>query len=115
LFFIAHWCPSCERFAPYFRIVAKKVKRWRNMIRIGVIDCGIEQNNPACDEHGVTYVPTFKLYYAESKEQGFETGDDTFTVDDFIHDIINFVGEHPKKPKAWPVVKPLGLVNNSSD
>jgi hypothetical protein len=77
------------------------------MIRVAVIDCGLEQNSPACDDHGVQYVPTFKLYYAYSKDPGFETGDDSFSVDDFMHDIIEFIGEHPTKPKSWPVLKPL--------
>lgn len=34
---------------------------WESAIRVGVLDCGEEENYETCKEYGIHYYPTFRV------------------------------------------------------
>uniref|UniRef100_A0A8D0KRQ7 Quiescin sulfhydryl oxidase 2 n=1 Tax=Strix occidentalis caurina TaxID=311401 RepID=A0A8D0KRQ7_STROC len=59
--FYSSSCGHCIAFAPTWRALAGDVKDWESAIRVGVLDCGEEENYETCKEYGIHYYPTFRL------------------------------------------------------
>uniref|UniRef100_A0A8D0ENC9 Sulfhydryl oxidase n=1 Tax=Strix occidentalis caurina TaxID=311401 RepID=A0A8D0ENC9_STROC len=59
--FYSSSCGHCIAFAPTWRALAGDVKDWESAIRVGVLDCGEEENYETCKEYGIHYYPTFRV------------------------------------------------------
>uniref|UniRef100_A0A8B9FJP6 Sulfhydryl oxidase n=1 Tax=Amazona collaria TaxID=241587 RepID=A0A8B9FJP6_9PSIT len=59
--FYSSSCGHCTAFAPTWRALAGDVKDWESAIRLGVLDCGEEENYQTCKEYGIHYYPTFRV------------------------------------------------------
>ncbi|XP_013389578.1 sulfhydryl oxidase 2-like [Lingula anatina] len=59
--FYSSWCGHCVRFAPTYLKVAQFVKGWRQVIRVGAVDCAQDYNTALCKEYGIDMYPTIKV------------------------------------------------------
>ena len=76
--FYASWCGHCQRYAAEFKKFAENVKHWKNLFRVGVIDCGDKtflknrvSNFEACFKANVNHYPTILVYNAYHKIPDF--------------------------------------------
>ncbi|XP_051166637.1 sulfhydryl oxidase 2-like isoform X2 [Leptopilina boulardi] len=65
--FYSTWCGHCVRFAPIWKTFASNVVNWRTIVRIAVIDCANDDNNPICREYEVMHYPTVKFFSINTK------------------------------------------------
>uniref|UniRef100_A0A8D0KRE0 Sulfhydryl oxidase n=1 Tax=Strix occidentalis caurina TaxID=311401 RepID=A0A8D0KRE0_STROC len=94
--FYSSSCGHCIAFAPTWRALAGDVKDWESAIRVGVLDCGEEENYETCKEYGIHYYPTFRVTGADRELQ---------TVRQMM---IDFLQNHSQelRPPACPPLDP---------
>ncbi|KAJ3661101.1 hypothetical protein Zmor_005517 [Zophobas morio] len=61
--FYASWCGYCQRFAPSWKEFATEAASWRDIVRIGVVECSDEQNINLCRDFGITKYPTVRYFH----------------------------------------------------
>uniref|UniRef100_A0A8C4Y5W8 Sulfhydryl oxidase n=2 Tax=Gopherus evgoodei TaxID=1825980 RepID=A0A8C4Y5W8_9SAUR len=109
--FYSSSCGHCIGFAPTWRALAGDVKDWESAIRIGVLDCGEEENYKTCKEYGILYYPTFRYFKAFTKQ--FTTGENYKGSDRELQTVrqmmIDFLQNHSQesRPPACPPLDPI--------
>ncbi|KAM8796558.1 sulfhydryl oxidase 2 [Eudromia elegans] len=109
--FYSSSCGHCVAFAPTWRALAGDVKDWEPAIRIGVLDCGEEENYETCKEYGIHYYPTFRYFKAFTKQ--FTTGENYKGADRELQTVrqmmIDFLQNHSQelRPPACPPLDPV--------
>uniref|UniRef100_A0A8B9W444 Sulfhydryl oxidase n=1 Tax=Anas zonorhyncha TaxID=75864 RepID=A0A8B9W444_9AVES len=109
--FYSSSCGHCIAFAPTWRALAGDVKDWESAIRIGVLDCGEEENYETCKEYGIHYYPTFRYFKAFTKQ--FTTGENSRGADRELQTVrqmmIDFLQNHSQesRPPACPSLDPV--------
>ncbi|XP_027543735.1 sulfhydryl oxidase 2 [Neopelma chrysocephalum] len=110
--FYSSSCGHCIAFAPTWRALAGDVKDWESAIRLGVLDCGEEENYETCKEYGIHFYPTFRYFKAFTKQ--FTTGEDYQGGADrepqTVHQkMIDFLQNHSQevRPPACPPLDPV--------
>ncbi|OXB67108.1 hypothetical protein ASZ78_005681 [Callipepla squamata] len=109
--FYSSSCGHCIAFAPTWRALAGDVKDWESAIRIGVLDCGEEENYETCKEYGIHFYPTFRFFKAFTKQ--FTTGENYKGADRELQTVrqmmINFLQNHSQesRPPACPSLDPV--------
>ncbi|EMP34619.1 Sulfhydryl oxidase 2, partial [Chelonia mydas] len=84
---------------------------WEPAIRIGVLDCGEEENYETCKEYGILYYPTFRYFKAFTKQ--FTTGENYKGSDRELQTVrqmmIDFLQNHSQesRPPACPPLDPI--------
>uniref|UniRef100_A0A8C4XMD0 thiol oxidase n=1 Tax=Falco tinnunculus TaxID=100819 RepID=A0A8C4XMD0_FALTI len=109
--FYSSSCGHCIAFAPTWRALAGDVKDWESAIRVGVLDCGEEENYETCKEYGIHYYPTFRYFKAFTKQ--FTTGENYKGADRELQTVrqmmIDFLQNHSQelRPPACPPLDPV--------
>ncbi|XP_065593409.1 sulfhydryl oxidase 2 [Cyrtonyx montezumae] len=109
--FYSSSCGHCIAFAPTWRALAGDVKDWESAIRIGVLDCGEEENYETCKEYGIHFYPTFRFFKAFTKQ--FTTGENYKGADRELQTVrqmmIDFLQNHSQesRPPACPLLDPV--------
>lgn len=109
--FYSSSCGHCVAFAPTWRALAGDVKDWESAIRVGVLDCGEEENYETCKEYGIHFYPTFRFFKAFTKQ--FTTGENYKGADRELQTVrqmmIDFLQNHSQesKPPACPPLDPV--------
>nr|XP_022907868.1 sulfhydryl oxidase 1-like [Onthophagus taurus] len=67
--FYNSWCGFCQRYAPLWKSLGSDTRNWKDMVKIGAIDCSNEDNSPICREFEIMSFPTLR-YFHEDYEQG---------------------------------------------
>lgn len=67
--FYNSWCGFCQRFAPSWKALASDLRGWKDIIRIGAIDCTNEDNTPICRDFEIMGYPTLR-YFHENYQEG---------------------------------------------
>lgn len=62
--FYNSYCGHCRAFAPKFKDFANQVVRWKNVMKLGVIDCSIEENNEICRQFEIMAYPSLRYLHA---------------------------------------------------
>ncbi|KFP83553.1 Sulfhydryl oxidase 2, partial [Acanthisitta chloris] len=84
---------------------------WESAIRVGVLDCGDEENYETCKEYGIHYYPTFRYFKAFTKQ--FTTGENYQGADRELQTVrqmmIDFLQNHSQevRPPACPQLDPV--------
>lgn len=63
--FYNSYCGHCRAFAPKFKEFASELVRWKNVIKLGVIDCSIEENNEICRQFEIMAYPSLRYLQAD--------------------------------------------------
>ncbi|XP_021269680.1 sulfhydryl oxidase 2 isoform X2 [Numida meleagris] len=112
--FYSSSCGHCIAFAPTWRALAGDVKDWESAIRIGVLDCGEEENYETCKEYGIHFYPTFRFFKAFTKQ--FTTGENYKGADRELQTVrqmmIDFLQNHSQESRP-PACPPLDPVSSS--
>ncbi|XP_027587526.2 sulfhydryl oxidase 2 isoform X1 [Pipra filicauda] len=110
--FYSSSCGHCIAFAPTWRALAGDVKDWEPAIRLGVLDCGEEENYESCKEYGIHFYPTFRYFKAFTKQ--FTTGENYQAGADrepqtVRQKMIDFLQNHSQevRPPACPPLDPV--------
>ncbi|KAF7237277.1 Sulfhydryl oxidase 2 [Varanus komodoensis] len=109
--FYSSSCGHCVSFAPTWRALAGDVHEWDPAIRVGVLDCGDEENYGTCKEYGIPYYPTFRYFRAFTRQ--FTTGESRLGADrepqTVRQTMIDFLQNHSReaKPPACPPLEPM--------
>ncbi|XP_028939887.1 sulfhydryl oxidase 2 [Antrostomus carolinensis] len=89
----------------------QKQPDWESAIRVGVLDCGEEENYETCKEYGIHYYPTFRYFKAFTKQ--FTTGENYKGADRELQTVrqmmIDFLQNHSQelRPPACPPLDPV--------
>lgn len=62
--FYNSYCGHCRSFAPKFKEFASELLRWKQVIKLGVIDCSIEENNEVCRQFEIMAYPSLRYLHA---------------------------------------------------
>ncbi|PKU34869.1 sulfhydryl oxidase 2 [Limosa lapponica baueri] len=104
--FYSSSCGHCIAFAPTWRALAWDVKDWESAIRVGVLDCGEEENYETCKEYGIHYYPTFRcfIFFVNLYSAGADR--ELRTVRQMM---IDFLQNHSQelRPPACPPLDPV--------
>ncbi|XP_066947378.1 sulfhydryl oxidase 2-like isoform X2 [Macrobrachium rosenbergii] len=94
--FYNSWCGHCIQFAPTWKLFGKDIRDWQHTIKVGVIDCSVDENNGICREYEVMGYPTMRLFAARTKKG--DVGKDTYSrnVEDLNKSVITFLVEQQK-------------------
>ncbi|XP_073169859.1 sulfhydryl oxidase 2 isoform X6 [Lepidochelys kempii] len=110
--FYSSSCGHCIGFAPTWRALAGDVRDWEPAIRIGVLDCGEEENYETCKEYGILYYPTFRYFKAFTKQfttgENYKAGSDR-ELQTVRQMMIDFLQNHSQesRPPACPPLDPI--------
>ena len=105
----AHWCGSCQRAAPHWKLLSNETSLWKNVIRVAALDCALPENREICTRVDVKWYPTFRLFPALKEDMSgslFEVKD-VADKESFMRKMIEFIESHQEKPKHWPELTPL--------
>uniref|UniRef100_A0A2A4JRH9 Sulfhydryl oxidase n=1 Tax=Heliothis virescens TaxID=7102 RepID=A0A2A4JRH9_HELVI len=61
--FYNSYCGHCRAFAPKFKDLAGEMVHWKNIIKLAVIDCSVEENNEICREFEVMAYPSLRYLH----------------------------------------------------
>ena len=67
--FYNSWCGFCQRFAPSWKALASDLRGWKDLIRVGAIDCTNPDNTPLCRDFEIMSYPTLR-YFHENYQEG---------------------------------------------
>lgn len=98
--------PSGQNFAKTFRPLATGLAKWRPLLRVGGIDCAVEENNPTCTDHNTTGYPTLKIYPGDHRE-GDSDPDKLLggrTIPMLRHTIATFLANVERLPLLEPAL-----------
>ncbi|KAG0724309.1 Sulfhydryl oxidase 2 [Chionoecetes opilio] len=104
------WCGHCVQFAPTWKLFGRDVRDWEHTIKVGVLDCAVDENVPICREHDIMGYPTIKLFAARTTKGG--TGSDmphVSTVKELNEAVIDFLVEKQKASSgsnSWANLQP---------
>uniref|UniRef100_A0A8C3Q145 Sulfhydryl oxidase n=1 Tax=Chrysolophus pictus TaxID=9089 RepID=A0A8C3Q145_CHRPC len=87
---------------------------WESAIRIGVLDCGEEENYETCKEYGIHFYPTVRFFRAFTKQ--FTTGENYKGADRELQTVrqmmVDFLQNHSQESRP-PACPPLDPVSSS--
>ncbi|XP_052524590.1 sulfhydryl oxidase 2 isoform X1 [Tympanuchus pallidicinctus] len=113
--FYSSSCGHCIAFAPTWRALAGDVKDWESAIRIGVLDCGEEENYETCKEYGIHFYPTVRFFRAFTKQfttgENYKAGADR-ELQTVRQVMVDFLQNHSQESRP-PACPPLGPVSSS--
>ncbi|CAH2103768.1 unnamed protein product [Euphydryas editha] len=61
--FYNSYCGHCRAFAPKFKSLASEIEPWKNIIKLAVLDCSVEENNEICRQFEVMAYPTLRYLH----------------------------------------------------
>ncbi|XP_050683045.1 sulfhydryl oxidase 1-like isoform X1 [Leptidea sinapis] len=61
--FYNSYCGHCRAFAPKFKALASEIAPWKNVVKLGVIDCSVEENNEICRQFEVMAYPSLRFLH----------------------------------------------------
>ncbi|XP_031457730.1 sulfhydryl oxidase 2 [Phasianus colchicus] len=113
--FYSSSCGHCIAFAPTWRALAGDVKDWESAIRIGVLDCGEEENYETCKEYGIHFYPTVRFFRAFTKQfttgENYKAGADR-ELQTVRQMMVDFLQNHSQESRP-PACPPLDPVSSS--
>ncbi|XP_023948051.1 sulfhydryl oxidase 1 isoform X2 [Bicyclus anynana] len=73
--FYNSYCGHCRAFAPKFKSLAAELDPWKNMVKLAVLDCSIEENNEICRQFEVMAYPSLRYLHENYLKGNGNVGD----------------------------------------
>ncbi|XP_045784639.1 sulfhydryl oxidase 1 isoform X2 [Maniola jurtina] len=73
--FYNSYCGHCRAFAPKFKSLAAELEPWKNIVKLAVIDCSIEENNEICRQFEVMAYPSLRYLHENYVKSNANVGD----------------------------------------
>lgn len=61
--FYNSYCGHCRAFAPKFKAMAAEIINWKNIVKLAVIDCSVEENNEICRQFEIMAYPSLRYLH----------------------------------------------------
>ncbi|KOB72015.1 Sulfhydryl oxidase [Operophtera brumata] len=74
--FYNSYCGHCRAFAPKYKSLAASMIPWKNIVKLGAIDCSVEENNEICRQFNVTGYPTLRYLHENYIKANANVGDE---------------------------------------
>ncbi|MPC35349.1 Sulfhydryl oxidase 2 [Portunus trituberculatus] len=108
--FYSSWCGHCIQFAPTWKLFGRDVRDWEHTIKVGVLDCSVDENVPICREHEIMGYPTVKLFAARTTKGDIGSAmPHLTTVEELGEAVTDFLVEKQKTnsgSKSWADLQP---------
>ncbi|XP_042879711.1 sulfhydryl oxidase 2-like isoform X2 [Penaeus japonicus] len=107
--FYNSWCGHCIHFAPTWKLFAKDVRDWQHTIKVGVIDCSVDDAIPICREYEIMGYPSIKLFTARTSKGDIGTSMSSRTVEEMGKSLVDFLVEKQKAnngSESWVNLQP---------
>ncbi|XP_063860177.1 sulfhydryl oxidase 2-like isoform X1 [Scylla paramamosain] len=108
--FYSSWCGHCIQFAPTWKLFGRDVRDWEHTIKVGVLDCSVDENVPICREHEIMGYPTVKLFAARTTKGDIGSAvPHLTTVEQLGEAVTDFLVEKQKAnsgSKSWADLQP---------
>ncbi|XP_055327806.1 sulfhydryl oxidase 2-like [Paramacrobiotus metropolitanus] len=90
--FYNSWCGHCIKFAPTYKALAKKLQHWKDVVRLGTVDCSYNFNRPLCSRFQITATPAIRTFapYSDSSSLG-DLLEAERTVTGIMHQILDLM------------------------
>lgn len=62
--FYAHWCGHCQKFARVWKKIAEEMHDWKDIVRIGAINCA---QQVTCNNFNIRGTPTIRVFFPRIK------------------------------------------------
>lgn len=73
--FYNSYCGHCRAFAPKFKSLAAELEPWKNIVKLAVLDCSIEENNEICRQFEVMAYPSLRYLHENYLKGNANVGD----------------------------------------
>ncbi|XP_008196924.2 sulfhydryl oxidase 1 [Tribolium castaneum] len=64
--FYAKWCAHSQKFSTIWKQFASEATPWRDLVRVGVVDCSSIRNMRLCDKFKIVDFPNMKYFHEKS-------------------------------------------------
>lgn len=107
--FYNSFCGYCRNFAPIYKRFADDIHGYRDVIRVGALDCADDANNGVCREMEVMKYPTLRyfppFYRNDSKNLGIEIEHSSTEVSEL--QLYGLMENSTSIPSEWPNLTPI--------
>lgn len=107
--FYNSFCGYCRNFAPIYKRFADDIHGYRDVIRVGAIDCADDANNGVCREMEVMKYPTLRyfppFYRNDSRNLGIEIRHSSTEVSEL--QLYGLMENSTSIPSEWPNLTPI--------
>lgn len=107
--FYNSFCGYCRNFAPIYKRFADDIYRFKDVIRVGAVDCADDANNGVCREMEVMKYPTLRyfepFYRNDSKNLGIEIRHSSSEVSEL--QLYGLMENSTTIPSDWPNLTPI--------
>ncbi|XP_050360545.1 sulfhydryl oxidase 1-like isoform X2 [Nymphalis io] len=79
--FYNSYCGHCRAFAPKFKSLASELESWKNILKLAVLDCSVEENNEICREFEVMAYPSVRYLHENYIKGNANVGDKLLSID----------------------------------
>nr|XP_026490114.1 sulfhydryl oxidase 1 isoform X1 [Vanessa tameamea] len=79
--FYNSYCGHCRAFAPKFKSLASELESWKNIIKLAVLDCSVEENNEICRQFEVMAYPSLRYLHENYIKSNANVGDKLQSTD----------------------------------
>uniref|UniRef100_A0A5S6R5B5 Sulfhydryl oxidase n=1 Tax=Trichuris muris TaxID=70415 RepID=A0A5S6R5B5_TRIMR len=66
--YYSSYCGHCVNFAPTWQEVAGSAVEWSSAVRVGAMNCALDENLAKCQEHDIEGYPVLKMFLPQSAE-----------------------------------------------
>ena len=105
--FYYDWCGHCQFFAPRWKTLSNSLKPWRNVVRLGSVNCNEPENYGLCQSQNIQIVPTLKYFKYNSGGNivyYFMEESDFDNLEKLTNDFGNIIYNDyiQQRPPEWP-------------
>ncbi|XP_037789545.1 sulfhydryl oxidase 2-like isoform X1 [Penaeus monodon] len=107
--FYNSWCGHCINFAPTWKLFAKDVWDWQHTIKVGVIDCSVDDAIPICREYEIMSYPSIQLFAARTSKGDIGKAVNSRTVEEMGKSLVDFLVEKQRAKngsESWVNLQP---------
>ncbi|XP_041987644.1 sulfhydryl oxidase 1-like [Aricia agestis] len=79
--FYNSYCGHCRAFAPKFKSLALEIESWKNIVKLAVIDCSVEENNAICRDYEVMAYPSLRYLHERYVKGNGNVGEKISAID----------------------------------
>ncbi|CAD5229762.1 unnamed protein product [Bursaphelenchus okinawaensis] len=116
--FYSDWCGHCRAYAPLYKSLANDVAKWKNVVRIGAINCADPLNENTCRANGVMFFPLIKYFSRNSSAdidgQKLKTYQSVALMRDQLTQAVVTENDQHNYPD-WPNFQPLKPIATYSE
>ncbi|KAL5012751.1 hypothetical protein ScPMuIL_011302 [Solemya velum] len=112
--FYNQWCGHCIKFAPVWQQLAKDIKDWNKVVRVGAVNCAEDMNRALCRDYSIQGYPTVKIFPPGTQQNDLGTVMDISSQDqeyDVRRKLVKYLTNSILQQPSWPILTPIRSVD----